>query len=99
MYERCVQPVCQSIWSQRCHRPWTSPRRRSTTRTPAGPVVLFVHGLLVDGSLWRKVVAELDGFRCVVPTLPLGSHRTPARDRSALTPTGVADLLAEFMER
>lgn len=63
------------------------------------PVVLFVHGLLVSGTLWRKVVAELDGLRCIVPTLPLGSHRTPARDRAALTPTGVADLLAEFMER
>ena len=64
-----------------------------------GPVILFVHGLLVDGTLWRKVVTGLDGFRCVVPTLPLGSHRTPARDRSALTPIGVADLVAEFMER
>src|SRR3954447_9341985 len=64
-----------------------------------GPVVLFVHGLLVDGSLWRKVVAGLDGFRCIVPTLPLGSHRVPVRDRSALTPIGVADMLAEFMER
>jgi pimeloyl-ACP methyl ester carboxylesterase len=64
-----------------------------------GPVILFVHGLLVSGSLWRKVVAELDGFRCIVPTLPLGSHRTPARDRSALTPVGVADMLAELMER
>jgi pimeloyl-ACP methyl ester carboxylesterase len=65
----------------------------------SGPVILFVHGLLVDGSLWRKVVAQLDGFRCVVPTLPLGSHRAPARDRSALTPIGVADMLAEFIER
>jgi pimeloyl-ACP methyl ester carboxylesterase len=65
----------------------------------AGPVVLFVHGLLVDGSLWRNVVSRLDGFRCVVPTLPLGSHREPMRNRSALTPVGVADLLAEFMER
>src|SRR3954447_16566422 len=64
-----------------------------------GPVVLFVHGLLVDGSLWRKVVAGLDGFRCIVPTLPLGSHRVPVRDRSALTPIGVADMLAELMER
>jgi pimeloyl-ACP methyl ester carboxylesterase len=65
----------------------------------SGPVVLFVHGLLVDGTLWRKVVGRLDGYRCVVPTLPLGSHREPMRDRSALTPIGVADLLADFMER
>jgi pimeloyl-ACP methyl ester carboxylesterase len=64
-----------------------------------GPVLLFVHGLLVDGTLWRKVVTRLDGFRCVVPTLPLGSHRTPARDRRALTPIGIADMLAELMER
>src|SRR3954463_1195718 len=64
-----------------------------------GATVLFVHGLLVDGSLWRKVVAELPGCRCIVPTLPLGSHRTPARDRSALTPEGIADMLAELMER
>jgi pimeloyl-ACP methyl ester carboxylesterase len=64
-----------------------------------GPTILFVHGLLVDGTLWRKVVAGLDGFRCVVPTLPLGSHRTPVRDRSALTPIGVADLIAELMDR
>src|SRR5215208_731209 len=33
------------------------------------------------------------------PTIPLGSHRTPVRDRAALTPTGVADLIAELMER
>jgi pimeloyl-ACP methyl ester carboxylesterase len=65
----------------------------------SGPVLVFVHGLLVDGSLWRKVVSRLDGHRCVVPTLPLGSHREPMRDRSALTPNGVADLIAEFMER
>jgi pimeloyl-ACP methyl ester carboxylesterase len=65
----------------------------------SGPVVVFVHGLLVDGTLWRKVVTRLDGHRCVVPTLPLGSHRIPARDRSALTPIGIADLLAEFLER
>ena len=64
-----------------------------------GPVVVFVHGLLVDGTLWRKVVARLDGFRCIVPTLPLGSHRIPVRDRAALTPLGVADLLAEFLDR
>jgi pimeloyl-ACP methyl ester carboxylesterase len=67
--------------------------------TGSGPTVLFVHGLLVDGTLWRKVVAGLDGFRCVVPTLPLGSHRIPVADRSVLTPNGVADLIAELMER
>jgi pimeloyl-ACP methyl ester carboxylesterase len=67
--------------------------------SPPTPTLLFVHGLLVDGTLWRKVVARLDGYRCIVPTLPLGSHRIPVRDRSALTPNGVADMLAELMDR
>jgi pimeloyl-ACP methyl ester carboxylesterase len=42
-----------------------------------GPPVVFVHGLLVDGRLWRKVTPLLsDRFRCIVPDLPLGSHRS-----------------------
>ena len=42
-----------------------------------GPPVVFVHGLLVDGRLWRKVTPLLeDRFRCIVPDLPLGSHGT-----------------------
>ena len=64
-----------------------------------GPVIVFVHGLLVDGSIWRSVVAELsDEFRCVVPTLPMGAHITPMRDRAAATPLGVADVLAGFLD-
>jgi pimeloyl-ACP methyl ester carboxylesterase len=45
--------------------------------TGSGPVVLFVHGVYVTGAVWNDVVAELgDGFRCVVPTWPLGAHST-----------------------
>ena len=52
-----------------------------------GPVVVFVHGALVDGRLWDGVwpaVAQA-GYRCVVPDLPLGAHRIaldPDADRS-----------------
>jgi len=47
------------------------------TDTGNGPVVLFVHGVYVTGAVWNDVVAELgDGFRCVVPTWPLGAHST-----------------------
>src|SRR3954451_1227571 len=59
----------------------------------------MLHGLLVDGSLWGGVVERLPGRRCVVPTLPLGSHTEPVRDRSVLTPAGVADLVADELER
>src|SRR5919204_6421570 len=64
----------------------------------SGPAIVFAHGLLVDGTLWRKVTPLLQGeFRCVVPDLPLGSHREAMRPDAELTPPGVAKLLADFM--
>jgi len=64
-----------------------------------GPTVVFVHGLLVDGSLWRKVVPPLqDQFRCIVPDWPLGSHTIQMKPTADLTPTGVAALIGEFLK-
>jgi pimeloyl-ACP methyl ester carboxylesterase len=66
--------------------------------TGDGPPILFVHGLIMDSSLWRKVVAELSGeFRCVAPTLPLGGHRLPMRPDADLSMPGIAGLL-EMMQ-
>ncbi len=63
-----------------------------------GPPLVFVHGIFVDGTLWRKVVPGLDDtFRCIVPDLPLGSHRTPMREEADLSPYGLAALIADFM--
>jgi pimeloyl-ACP methyl ester carboxylesterase len=66
----------------------------------AGPPVVFVHGLLVNGDLWRDVVPPVAeaGFRCVVPDLPLGAHAEPMEPGTDLGPVGVADLLADFLE-
>jgi pimeloyl-ACP methyl ester carboxylesterase len=64
-----------------------------------GAPVVFLHGLLVDGSLWDGVVERLPDRRCIVLELPLGAHPVPAPDRSRLTPTGLADLIAEEIER
>ncbi|MFF1924729.1 alpha/beta fold hydrolase [Streptomyces sp. NPDC058221] len=64
-----------------------------------GPVVVLLHGVAMDGSLWRHVVADLrDGHRCIVPTLPLGAHRRPMRPDADLSVLGVARLVAEFLE-
>jgi pimeloyl-ACP methyl ester carboxylesterase len=69
------------------------------TGNPTGPVVVFVHGLLVDGTLWRKVVPRLeDRFRCIWPDWPLGSHRTPMAPAADLSPRGVAHLIADALE-
>ncbi len=64
----------------------------------AGPIV-FLHGVMVDGSLWDDVVALLPDRECVVLELPLGSHTVAVADRSVLTPHGVAGLVLEELER
>ena len=65
----------------------------------SGPVVVLLHGLLMDGSLWRHVVADLrSDYRCVVPTLPLGAHRRPMRPEADLSMRGQVRLVAEFLE-
>ena len=66
----------------------------------SGPVVVLVHGLLMDGSQWRHVVADLrTDYRCVLPTLPLGGHRRPMRPDADLSLRGQVRLVAEFLER
>jgi pimeloyl-ACP methyl ester carboxylesterase len=64
-----------------------------------GPVVVLLHGLLMDGSLWDAVVPGLDGYRCVVPTLPLGAHRRRMPAGADLSLPGVARLVAELLDR
>lgn len=64
-----------------------------------GPVLVFTHGFPMNGSQWRKVVPLLPGYRSVLPTLPLGAHRTPMNPDADLSQRGVALLLGEFLER
>lgn len=64
-----------------------------------GPVVVLVHGLLMDGTQWRDVVADLrSDYRCVLPTLPLGAHRLPMRPDADLSLRGMGRILADFLE-
>jgi pimeloyl-ACP methyl ester carboxylesterase len=65
-----------------------------------GPVIVFVHGVLMDSSTWRAVISELAvDHRCVAPTLPLGAHLHPLRAGSDHSMRGIANLLVEFLER
>ena len=66
----------------------------------SGPVVVFLHGLIMDGSVWRQVVDDLrSDYRCVLPTLPLGGHRHPMHDGADLSMRGIAEIAGEFLER
>jgi pimeloyl-ACP methyl ester carboxylesterase len=64
-----------------------------------GPVLLFVHGLLVDHTLWELVVDRLsDRHRCVAIDLPLGAHREAMRPDADLSAPGVAAMVAGVMD-
>lgn len=68
---------------------------------PAGgrPVV-FVHGFMMGGQLWREVGTRLAGrgLRCIAPTWPLGAHPEPMRPGADRTITGVAGTVAEALD-
>ena len=64
-----------------------------------GEPILFVHGVVVNGDLWRKVVPRLSkDFRCIVPDWPLGSHEIPMSPDADLSPPGLARLVVDFMD-
>jgi pimeloyl-ACP methyl ester carboxylesterase len=64
----------------------------------SGPPVVLLHGLLVDGSLWRDVVPLLAAdYRVIVPELPLGCHRLPLAPDTPLAPPDVARLVADLL--
>src|SRR5262245_29081952 len=66
----------------------------------SGRPVVFIHGLLVNGDLWRDVVPTVAdaGFRCITPDLPLGSHETPMHPDADLSPPGLAATIASFLD-
>jgi pimeloyl-ACP methyl ester carboxylesterase len=65
----------------------------------SGPPVVLLHGLLVDGALWRDVVPRLEpDFRVIVPELPFGCHRVPLDRGAPLAPPNVARIVADFLE-
>jgi pimeloyl-ACP methyl ester carboxylesterase len=65
-----------------------------------GPVVVLLHGLMMDGSLWDGPMADLSpDHRCLAPTLPFGAHRLPVHAGADLSLPGIARLVTEFIER
>ena len=64
----------------------------------SGDPIVFVHGLVVNGDLWREVVPRLaDDHRCIVPDLPLGAHEVGLEAGADLTPPGLARLIGDFI--
>ena len=64
-----------------------------------GPVLVLLHGLMMDSSLWDGAIAGLSGHRCLAPTLPLGAHRHPMHPTADLSLPAIARLVTEFLDR
>jgi pimeloyl-ACP methyl ester carboxylesterase len=63
-----------------------------------GSPLVFVHGVGVNGDLWRRVVPLLaSDFRCTVPDLPWGSHSVPLREDADLSLPGMAHITRDFI--
>ncbi|MDZ4278377.1 MAG: alpha/beta hydrolase [Dehalococcoidia bacterium] len=65
----------------------------------AGEPIVFAHGALVTGDLWRNVVPALaNEFRCITPDLPLGSHRPALHADVDLDPSAIATLIVDLLD-
>jgi len=69
--------------------------------TGAGDVVVFVHGLLANGDLWREVVPRIvvAGYRCITPDWPLGAHELGMGPEADLSLPGLARIVEELLEQ
>lgn len=65
---------------------------------PDGPPVVFTHGLLMNDHQWDLVLPLLpNGFRYLLPVLPLGGHRIPMKPGVDLTMPGMVEILSDFL--
>jgi pimeloyl-ACP methyl ester carboxylesterase len=64
-----------------------------------GKPIVFLHGYMMGASLWDRVVRLLEGeFRCLVPELPFGAHPVALKPTADLSPAGLGQLVASFLE-
>jgi pimeloyl-ACP methyl ester carboxylesterase len=68
-------------------------------QTGSGPPVVLLHGLLMDHTVWDRVLPLLPtGFTYLRPVLPLGAHRRPMKPHADLTLPGQVHLVADFLD-
>jgi pimeloyl-ACP methyl ester carboxylesterase len=65
----------------------------------SGEPILLVHGLLVNGNLWREVFPRLAAdFRVIAPDWPLGSQELALNPGADMSPPALARLISDFMD-
>jgi pimeloyl-ACP methyl ester carboxylesterase len=65
----------------------------------SGPPVVLLHGVLMDHTLWDRVLPLLPaGFRYIRPVLPLGAHRRAMHPGTDRTLPGQVRLVADLLD-
>jgi pimeloyl-ACP methyl ester carboxylesterase len=65
----------------------------------SGPPVVLLHGLLMDHTVWDRVLPLLpEGFRYIRPVLPLGAHRHAMNPGADLTLPAQVRLVADLLD-
>jgi pimeloyl-ACP methyl ester carboxylesterase len=76
----------------------TASGRISYTEQGTGPVALFVHGVLLNGYLWRHQLEDLSDIRrCIAPDL-LAHGDTEIAPNQDVSVTANAKMLKEFLD-
>jgi pimeloyl-ACP methyl ester carboxylesterase len=69
-------------------------------RVAGTPTAVFVHGFLVNATLWDPVAEQLaaHGVRCILLDWPLGAHRRPVNPDADLSAIAVADTITGLLD-
>ena len=71
---------------------------RYRERGEGRPIVLL-HGLIINGDLWRHVVPSLsERYRCIVPDLPWGAHELAMPPDTELTMATIGRMAGELLD-
>jgi pimeloyl-ACP methyl ester carboxylesterase len=76
----------------------TASGRISYTEQGAGPVALFVHGVLLNGHLWRHQLADLSDIRRCIAVDLLAHGDTEIAPDQDVSVTANARMLKEFLD-
>src|SRR5688572_814900 len=76
----------------------TSSGRIAYVEAGAGPVALFVHGVLLNGHLWRHQLAQLSDIRRCIAVDLLAHGDTEIVPGQDVSVTANAVMLREFMD-
>jgi len=90
MNEKRSSPIQRSVQ--------TASGRISYTEQGTGPVALFVHGVLLNGYLWRHQLEDLSGIRRCIAVDLLAHGDTEIAPDQDVSVTANAKMLKEFLD-